>query len=250
MRARWLLLLALALVVVAAGCGSSSKKKAAAPPTPTFSTPTTTASPTTTTTGSETAPTNVGSDGCDHAVPPAAKGKVKHQYKKPGKVLEKGHLYEIVMVTSCGKLLIKLDPARGGPIPNSVAFLTVKHFYDGLTFHRVVPGFVLQGGDPNGDGSGGSGYEVVGPVPAGYTYRLGDVAMAKTGSDPSGAAGSQFFVISGTQGEALPTDYGLAGHAGDSTSLQTISRIGALGVSDGPPSSPVYIWSARLKRIS
>ena len=74
---------------------------------------------------------------------------------------------------------------------------------------------MLQGGDPKGNGTGGPGYTVVGPVPAGYHYKLGDVAMAKTEVEPSGTAGSQFFVISGAQGEGLPTDYGLLGHAAD-----------------------------------
>jgi cyclophilin family peptidyl-prolyl cis-trans isomerase len=151
------------------------------------------------------------------------------------------------MQTSCGPITIRLDRARGGPIPNSIAFLVTKHFYDGLTFHRVVPGFVLQGGDPKGDGTGGPGYTVVGPVPAGYHYHLGDVAMAKTQVDPPGTAGSQFFVISGPAGVSLPTDYGLLGHAHDAASLATIRKINALGVSDGPPSQPVYIVSARLQ---
>ena len=105
------------------------------------------------------------------------------------------------MRTSCGTIRIALDPKAGGPIPNSVAYLVTQGFYDGLTFHRVVPGFVLQGGDPQGTGSGGPGYQVVGPVPAGYQYKLGDVAMAKAGNEPGGTAGSQFFVVSSDEGE-------------------------------------------------
>lgn len=166
------------------------------------------------------------------------------------KVLKPGPA-TIVMTTSCGVLTIKLDRAAGGPIPNSVAFLAEKGFYDGLTFHRVVPDFVLQGGAPAGDENGGPGYEVVGPVPEGYRYKVGDVAMAKMGSDPAGTAGSQFFVISSSNGAAglsqMP-DYGILGHATDARSLKTISNIAALGVTDGPPSQPVWIISARVEQ--
>src|SRR5262249_26531840 len=152
-----------------------------------------------------TAPTGTGADGCDHSTPPNA-GEKKKTYAKPGKVLKPGQQATIVMQTSCGTLRIRLDRKRGGPIPNSLAFLTEQGFFDGLPFQRVVPDFVLQGGDPNGDGSGGPGYEVVGPVPPGYRYKVGDVAMAKTQDAPPGSAGSQFFVISGAQGAALGTD--------------------------------------------
>ena len=110
---------------------------------------------------------------------------------------------------------------------------------------------MLQGGDPRGDGTGGPGYQVVGELPSSYHYKLGDVAMAKTQNAPSGAAGSQFFVISGAQGTRLPPLYGLLGHAADSASLATIKRIAALattacGSSDCPPSKKVWIVTAKL----
>ena len=159
---------------------------------------------------------------------PAAAGKSKPSFKKPATVLAKGKRYALVMNTTCGALRVVLDRKLGGPIPNSIAFLASKHFFDGLTFHRVVPNFVLQGGDPAGDGTGGPGYEVVGKPPSSYRYKVGDLAMAKTQSAPSGAAGSQFFVISGASGAQLPPDYGLLGHAADKASLATIKRIAAL----------------------
>jgi cyclophilin family peptidyl-prolyl cis-trans isomerase len=186
------------------------------------------------------------------ATKPAAAGKSKPSYKKPATVLAKNKRYAIVMNTSCGAIRIALDPKLGGPIPNSIAFLATKHFFDGLTFHRVVAGFVLQGGDPKGDGTGGPGYQVVGAVPSSYHYKLGDIAMAKTQNDPPGAAGSQFFVISGPEGAQLPTDYGMLGHAADKASLATIKRIAALattacGDSSGcPPSKKVWIITAKL----
>ena len=188
--------------------------------------------------------------GCT-SVKPAAAGKPKPSYKKPATVLAKNKRYAIVMSTNCGAIRIVLDRKLGGPIPNSIAFLATKHFFDGLTFHRVVADFVLQGGDPRGDGTGGPGYQVVGAPPSSYRYKLGDVAMARTANAPSGAAGSQFFVISGSAGTRLDPTYGLLGHAADSASLATIKRIAALattacGSSDCPPARPVWITTAKL----
>jgi cyclophilin family peptidyl-prolyl cis-trans isomerase len=212
--------LALALAV-AAGCGGGSKKAAGG---------------------------TTGSDGCNHTAPAAA-SKAPPTFSKPDTVLSSGSKATLVLDTSCGEIKIGLDQARGGPIPNSVAFLAKKGFYDGITFHRVVPGFVIQGGDPKGDGTGGPGYTVRGPVPKGYRYRIGDVAMAKTASDPAGTAGSQFFVVLGPNGTSLAPAYGLLGHITDRGSLETVNRIAALGTpgQDGPPVAPVYIDSATVQ---
>jgi cyclophilin family peptidyl-prolyl cis-trans isomerase len=191
-----------------------------------------------------------GTAGCS-STRPAAAAPSKPSYQKPATVLAQNKRYAIVMNTSCGPIRIVLDRKLGGPIPNSIAFLAVKHFFDGLTFHRIVPDFVLQGGDPRGDGTGDPGYQVVGALPSSYHYKLGDVAMAKTQDAPSGAAGSQFFVISGSRGMQLPPLYGLLGHAADSASLATIKRIAALattscGSADCPPSKKVWIVTAKL----
>jgi cyclophilin family peptidyl-prolyl cis-trans isomerase len=213
-----LLGLCIGIGLVAAGCGGSSKKAATLHP---------------------------GSDGCDHSKPAAA-ADTRASYSKPETVLKAAQTAQIDMVTSCGTLTVQLDTDPSNPIPNSIAFLVGKRFYDGLTFHRIIPDFVLQGGDPKGDGTGGPGYTVVGKVPAGYHYKLGDLAMAKTQVEPDGTAGSQFFVISGAQGEALPTQYGLLGHAADKESLATITRIASFATQSSVPSKPIYIWSATL----
>ena len=125
-------------------------------------------------------------------------------YSGPEQVLEEGKRYALDIDTTHGPINVVLDPDLGGPIPNSIAFLATKGFYDGLSFHRVVPDFVLQGGCPNGTGTGNPGYEVIGTPPRFYEYKVGDLAMAKTGIAPPGASGSQFFVISGKSGERLP----------------------------------------------
>jgi cyclophilin family peptidyl-prolyl cis-trans isomerase len=186
-----------------------------------------------------------GADGCDHSTPPTASLKRGH-WSKPGTVLKRGAKAEIVMVTSCGKITIQLALDKKNPIPNSIAFLVTKHFYDGLSIFRAVPDFVLQGGDPNNNGTGDPGYEVVGKVPAGYAYKLGDVAMAKTSVAVGGTAGSQFFLISGSQGEQLDTEYGLLGHAPDKTSLATLARLAKFSTASEKPSKPLWIWTATL----
>jgi cyclophilin family peptidyl-prolyl cis-trans isomerase len=237
-----LILLTACATGVFAGCGGDEVDTGGGNPPPATTAATTTARATTT----EAAEPEI-TKCLDSGQPAPAK---KEQYSKAEQVLKDGVDYTIVMKTSCGTLNITLDPKAGGPIPNSIAFLASKGFYDGLTFHRVVPEFVLQGGDPDGNGTGGAGYQVVGPVPEGYQYKLGDVAMAKTQTDPAGASGSQFFVVSGPQGESVLTSspvYGILGHAADAASLATIKRVAALAVTDGPPSKPVWIISATLQ---
>jgi peptidyl-prolyl cis-trans isomerase B (cyclophilin B) len=235
-RGRAAALAAAGLALAVAGCGGSSGDDS------------TTAAETTTASAasSGTTPTTPAATSRCSTDKPANAGQSKSGFKKPDQVLKPGQKADVVMTTSCGVITIHLDQKLGGPIANSLAFLAQKGFYDGLTFHRVVPDFVLQGGDPNGDGTGGPGYTVTKAPPAGYQYKLGDIAMAKTQTDPPGASGSQFFVISGPDGESLPPDYGIAGHATDAASKATIRRINALGVADGPPSQPVYIVSAKL----
>ena len=223
MRSRPLLVLLLlglciGIGLMTAGCGGSSKKAATL---------------------------HTGSDGCDHSKPAAA-SDTRGSYSKPETVLKPGQKAEIDMLTSCGTLTIQLDRDPSNPIPNSIAFLVGKKFYDGLTFHRIIPDFVLQGGDPKGNGTGGPGYTVAGKVSAGYHYKLGDIAMAKTEVEPRGTAGSQFFVISGAQGEGLPADYGLLGHAADKDSLATIRRIAKFATQSTTPAKPIYIWTATL----
>jgi cyclophilin family peptidyl-prolyl cis-trans isomerase len=195
------------------------------------------------------------SAGCSSTKPSAA-GKPKPSFKKPAATLAKGKRYAIVMRTTCGTIRVALDRKLGGAIPNSIAFLATRRFYDGLTFQRVVAGYIIQGGDPRGDNTGDPGYAVVGALPSSYRYKLGDFAMAKTGADPPGTAGSQFFVISGAGGSRLPPDYGILGHATDKASLATIGRINALatqacGNPQGcPPSRTVWIVTARLLTLA
>ena len=191
--------------------------------------------------------------GCSTTKPAAASVK-KPQFAKPSKVLDARKQYAIIFNTSCGKITVVLDQKLGGPIPNSVAFLVKKKFYDGLTFHRIIKNFVVQGGDPKGSGCCGPGYSVVKALPGDFHYKLGDFAMAKTGSEPSGTAGSQFFDISGPDGVNLSPLYGLLGHAADRESLKTTARLQGVPLDSSDPNAPVpvkplYIISASLKLL-
>ena len=116
--------------------------------------------------------------------------------------------YSATMVTSMGEIVIALDPLAAPKTVNSFVFLARYHFYDGLTFHRVIQGFVLQGGCPLGTGTGGPGYRYADELPAPGRYEIGSLAMANAGPDTNG---SQFFVISGPSGVNLPPSYSLFG---------------------------------------
>jgi cyclophilin family peptidyl-prolyl cis-trans isomerase len=151
------------------------------------------------------------------------------------------------MTTSCGVIDILLDTENNPKTAASFASLVEGKFFDGLSFHRVVPGFVIQGGDPTGSGSGGPGYKVVEPPPDDSAYTKGVVAMAKAPAEKPGTSGSQFFIVTGDDA-GLPPEYAVAGTV---TKGQDVAdKIGAIppqGGQDGPPSEPVVIERARLK---
>ena len=132
-------------------------------------------------------------------------------FKRAEPVLERGEEATATVETSCGSFEIALDTESSPKTANSFAFLAEQGFYDGTTFHRIAPGFVIQGGDPNGDGTGGPGYSVVEAPPQDTVYSRGLVAMAKTGNEPSGTSGSQFFVVTAPADAGLPPDYAVLG---------------------------------------
>jgi peptidyl-prolyl cis-trans isomerase B (cyclophilin B) len=116
-----------------------------------------------------------------------------------------------VVDTSCGTFEITLDTQGNPKTAASFEYLAENGVLDGTPFHRIVPGFVIQAGDPAGTGSGpGPGYSVDEPPPADAEYTQGVVAMAKTSAEPPGRSGSQFFVVSAADA-GLPPDYAIAG---------------------------------------
>jgi cyclophilin family peptidyl-prolyl cis-trans isomerase len=165
---------------------------------------------------------------------------------KPKQTVKKGEKLTAVVATNCGTFDIELATTEAPTIANSFAYLAEEGFYNELTFHRIVPEFVIQGGDPTGTGSGGPGYEVVEAPPKNLKYTIGTVAMAKSAEAPSGAAGSQFYVVSGPQGESLPPEYALAGHV--TKGLDVVERIGELGGPEEKPTQPVVIEKMSIER--
>lgn len=157
----------------------------------------------------------------------------------PDLSLDRARTYTVELETNCGTIDIRLAVARAPRIAASFAYLTRRGFYDELTFHLVIAGFLIQGGDPNGNGSGGPGYEVVEKPPASLRYTPGTVAMAKTPTQPAGAAGSQFFIVVGKDAD-LPPQYALLGRVvGGWSTVTAIARVPTESDDSGPDTSPV-----------
>jgi peptidyl-prolyl cis-trans isomerase B (cyclophilin B) len=144
----------------------------------------------------------------------------------PTDTLDPAQTWTLTFDTSCGTFVVTLDLDSAPSTAASLVALAESGFYDDTVFHRIVPGFVVQGGDPTQSGSGGPGYQTV-DVPAdGAVYTHGVVAMAKAGPEPPGTAGSQFFVVTGTD-VGLPPEYAIVGEVTDG--LDVVDLIGTLG---------------------
>jgi cyclophilin family peptidyl-prolyl cis-trans isomerase len=219
------------LALLAAGCGGSAKKTEK---------PSSGAEPAGTPTATATRQT-----GCAKVANPGAKQEPK--LSRPDAKLSAKRTYVATVATSCGDFQITLDAKRAPKTGGNFAYLVSKRFYDGLTFHRIVPDFVIQGGDPAGNGSGGPGYTVVEAPPKDLSYDPGVVAMAKTQTDPSGASGSQFFVVTGSGAASLPPQYALLGKVTEG--MDVVKKIGAVQAdpNTGQPVTPVVIKSIRIK---
>jgi peptidyl-prolyl cis-trans isomerase B (cyclophilin B) len=213
------LLLACLALLVAAGCGGDEERPAQA-----------TATPTPEDTGGEQG------TGCQTVAQPKPKDA---QVKKPKTRLDPAKTYVATVQTNCGSFEITLDAKRAPRTGGAFKALADKGFFDATTFHRIVPGFVIQGGDPAGDGTGGPGFSVVEAPPQDLTYTKGVVAMAKTDAEAPGTSGSQFFVVTGEDAQ-LPPDYALLGKVTGGQNV--VDQIGAAPVQpDERPVDPIVI---------
>jgi len=182
-------------------------------------------------------------NGCETVDAP--KAKADGGETAPTGSLEAGTTYELVVQTSCGDFTIKLDPKLAPKTTASLVALAEDGFYKDTTFHRVVPGFIIQGGDPTGTGTGGPGYTTTDAPPTDTRYTEGTVAMAKSPADPAGTSGSQFFVVTAPDA-GLPPDYAVVGMV--TQGMETVNAIEALGTGDGPPSQPIVIENVTVKK--
>jgi cyclophilin family peptidyl-prolyl cis-trans isomerase len=176
--------------------------------------------------------------------PPAVDGSSPKQQKfggEPPMVIDPAKRYTATMVTSKGTMVIALDAVAAPKTVNNFVFLSRYHYYDGIVFHRIIPGFVLQGGDPEGSGRGGPGYRFDDELPKAGRYEIGSLAMANAGPNTNG---SQFFIISGPDGAALPPAYSLFGSVVSGGDV--VAAIEAVGTRSGKPTESVVIESVTI----
>lgn len=161
---------------------------------------------------------------CEEVEAPAPK---QDKFAAAEQILERGVAATATVDTSCGSFEIALDTENSPKTANSFAFLADQGFYDGTTFHRIAPGFVIQGGDPNGDGTGGPGYSVTEAPDPNTIYKRGLVAMAKTSVEAPGTSGSQFFVVTAPADAGLQPDSAVLGEV--SSGEDVVDAIAELG---------------------
>jgi peptidyl-prolyl cis-trans isomerase B (cyclophilin B) len=190
--------------------------------------------------GKSAAQTKTDAAGCTPVSKPSTGART---HAKPTQPLDASKTYDVDMKTNCGTFTIQLDPKQSPNATASFVALAQAKYFDGTIFHRIVPGFVIQGGDPTGTGEGGPGYTTVDKPPADAAYLHGVVAMAKTAAQPAGTAGSQFFIV--TIGNAqLPPDYAIIGKV--TSGLDVVDRIGKLGDQSEQPTEVVEIEQATV----
>ncbi len=175
---------------------------------------------------------------------PAADGsspKTQRFDGPPPMVIDPAKRYTAEVATSKGTMTIALDAVAAPRTVNNFVFLARWHYYDGIVFHRIIPGFMLQGGDPEGSGRGGPGYRFDDELPAPGRYEIGSLAMANAGPHTNG---SQFFIVSGPDGAALPPSYSLFGKVVGG--LDVVQAIESVGSRSGAPSEQVVIESVTI----
>lgn len=216
-------LIAVALIAIVTGCGDSKKESGS-----------------TVETNSEGLDIN----GCKPAERPATK---KLALKAPDEKLDRSKTYLAIFSTNCGEFTIELDAKNNPKTAASMAHMVDEGAYDKTWFHRIITDFVIQGGDPLGEGTGDAGYKVT-EKPTGK-YQINTVAMAKGGDEPPGTSGSQFYVVIGQQGTALPSDYAIAGTVvkGEDTIKRIAGYASAAGDQAGTPTGVAVVTKATLE---
>jgi cyclophilin family peptidyl-prolyl cis-trans isomerase len=204
---RFRLTLVAPLALALAACGASQQQTTAAAPAPAATTTTTSTTP----------------GGCRSVTPPPAE---QRHGTKPTTSLDPSKTYDVTLRTNCGSFVIRLAVKTSPHTTASFVALARAGYFDRTVFHRIVPGFIIQGGDPTGSGTGDPGYKTVDPPPPNTRYTFGTVAMAKTQTEAPGTSGSQFFVVTGADA-GLPAEYAVLGTV--VAGIPVVRRIGKLG---------------------
>ncbi len=176
------------------------------------------------------APAGVGCPKLDGSSP-----HYQHFTAAPPMCINTAKTYTVTFQTDVGTFVAVLDPKEAPKTVNNFVFLTGYHYFDGIVFHRVVPDFVVQGGDPTGTGSGGPGYQFADELPKAGQYKVGSLAMANSGPNTNG---SQFFIITGSQGVALQPNYSLFGMV--TSGMNIVQKISADGAADPNPPKVIH----------
>jgi len=176
--------------------------------------------------------------------PIAVESKPDGTLSAPKEKLDPKTTYKLAFETNCGDFAVELDQKLAPETTASLVYLAKRGFFDGIAFHRIVPGFVIQGGDPTASGLGGPGYKTVDPPPQSVQYTHGVVAMAKAGNEAPGTSGSQFFVVTADDA-GLPPDYAVVGKVTDG--LDVVDKIGTLGDATEQPTETVAIRHVTVK---
>jgi peptidyl-prolyl cis-trans isomerase B (cyclophilin B) len=183
------------------------------------------------------APTAATTPGCRSVEQPEPRSEGRE--KPPTTILSLEKTYRVTVSTSCGDFTITLDQESAPKTTASFLELAKNDFYDRTFFHRIVPNFVIQGGDPLGAGTGGPGYTTVDRPAPDTTYTSGVVAMAKGATEAPGTAGSQFFIVTADDAQ-LPPEYAVIGRV--TAGKDVVARIGVLGdPATELPTQPVVI---------
>ncbi len=176
---------------------------------------------------------------------PAADGSSPKKQRfdgPPPMCIDPARRYTAEMTTNKGTMTIALDPIAAPRTVNNFVVLARYHYFDGVGFHRIIPGFMAQGGDPEGSGRGGPGYRFEDELPKPGRYEVGSLAMANAGPNTNG---SQFFIVSGPSGVGLPPQYSLFGKVVKGLDvLAAIDAVGSPGA--GTPKEPVVISSVSV----
>jgi cyclophilin family peptidyl-prolyl cis-trans isomerase len=180
---------------------------------------------------------------------PAADGSAAQQREftaAPPLCIDPAKSYTAVVATNHGDFTVELDPVAAPITVNNFVVLARYHYFDDTICHRIIPGFVVQCGDPDGTGSGGPGYAIPDELPAAGAYQVGSLAMANSGPDTNG---SQFFVITGEDGAGLDPNYSLFGQVTDGLD-DTVVALDALGNPDPAANGVPPLEEVRIESVT